>query len=109
MIGRGDVLAAHILDRSTRDEMDETQISKVAEVLSEWNPLGNEASKVPDLDGYRTEAIDIIATFDLPFIGGSEASRVMNVLNQAFELSLSEKDCAEPARRIALILKQQRQ
>ena len=33
----------------------------------------------------------------------------MNVLNQAFELLLSEKDCAEPARKIALILKKQRQ
>lgn len=88
--------------------MDETQIAKVAEVLSDWNPLGNEARNIPDLDGYRTEAIDIIATFHLPFSGASEESRVMNVLNQAFELSLSEKDCAEPARKIALILKQQR-
>ena len=88
--------------------MDETQITKVAEVLSEWNPLGNEARNIRDLDGYRTEAIDIIATFHLASIGASEESRVMNVLNQAFELSLSEKDCAEPARKIALILKQQR-
>jgi len=31
----------------------------------------------------------------------------MNVLNQAFKLSLSEKDCVEPARKIVLILKQQ--
>ncbi len=89
--------------------MDETQITQVAEVLSEWNPLGSEARNTPDLNGYRTEAIDIIATFDLPFIGDSDASRVMNVLNQAFELLLSEKDCAEPARKIALILKKQRQ
>ena len=76
--------------------MDETQIIKVAEVLSEWNPLGNEARNIPDLDGYRTEAIDIIVMFHLPFIGASETSRVMNVLNQAFGLSLSEKDCMEP-------------
>ena len=51
--------------------MDETQITKVAEVLSEWNPLGNEARDIHDLDGYRTEAIDIIATFHLAFIGAS--------------------------------------
>jgi len=88
--------------------MDKTQITKVAEVLSEWNPLGSEARNIPDLDGYRTEAIDIIATFHLPSIGASEESRVMKVLNHAFELSLSEKDCAEPARKIALILKQPR-
>jgi hypothetical protein len=88
--------------------MDETQITKVAEVLSEWNPLGNKAHKIPDLDGYRTEAIDIIATFRLPFGGATEGSRVMSVLNQAFDLSLSEKDCAEPAMKIAFILKQHR-
>lgn len=88
--------------------MDETQITKVAEVLSEWNPLGTEARNIPDLDGYRIEAIDIIATFQLPLMGSSEESRIMNVLNQAFHLSLSEKDCAEPARKIALILKQER-
>ena len=51
--------------------MDETQITKVAQVLSEWNPLGSEARNVPDLDGYRTEAIDIIATFHSIFIGAS--------------------------------------
>ena len=85
--------------------MDETQIIKVAEVLSEWNPLGKTAHNISDLDGYRTEAIDIIATFHLPFGGVTERSKVMNVLNQAFDLSLSEKDCAEPARKIALILK----
>ena len=84
--------------------MDKTQITKVAEVLSEWNPLGNKAKNIPDLDGYRTEAIDIIATFRLPIGGATDRSRVMNVLNQAFDLSLSEKDCAEPARKIALIL-----
>ena len=88
--------------------MNETQITKVAEVLSEWNPLGNDAHDIPDLDGYRTEAIDIIATFHLPIGGATERSRVMTVLNQAFDLSLSEKDCAELARKIALILKQHR-
>lgn len=88
--------------------MDETHIIKVAKVLSEWNPLGNKAHNIPDLDGYRTEAIDIIATFHLSVGGATERSGVMTVLNQAFSLSLSEKDCAEPARKIALILKQHR-
>lgn len=87
--------------------MDEAHIRQVAQVLLEWNPLGVEARYIPDLDGYRTEAIDIIATFDEPFIGASKACRVMNVLNQAFDLSLSESDCEEAARKIALILRRQ--
>jgi hypothetical protein len=40
--------------------VDEVQISKVAAVLAEWNPLGSRADSVLDLDGYRIEAIDII-------------------------------------------------
>ena len=87
--------------------MDEAQITMVAEVLAEWNPLGVEARNISDLDGYRTEAIDMIATFHEALIGASEESRLMNVLNQAFELSLSENDCAEATRKIALILKEQ--
>lgn len=89
---------------ASKKTMNETQITKVAAVLSEWNPLGNKAHDIPDLDGYRIEAIDIIATFHSPFGGATERSTVMTVLI----LSLSEKDCAEPARKIALILKQHR-
>jgi hypothetical protein len=40
--------------------VDEAQISKVAAVLAEWNPLGSKADTISDLDGYRIEAIDII-------------------------------------------------
>lgn len=86
--------------------MNETQITKVAEILSEWNPLGDKADSIPDLDGYRTEAIDIIEAFHMPFGGTTAISKVMNLLNEAFDLSLNEKECAEPARTIALVLKQ---
>jgi hypothetical protein len=41
--------------------VEEEQISKVAAVLAEWNPLRSRAASVSDLDGYRIEAIDIIA------------------------------------------------
>lgn len=88
--------------------MNETQITKVAEILLEWNPLGNKADTVPNLDGYRTEAIDIIDAFQLPFGGTTATSKVMNLLNEAFDLSLNEKDCAEPTKKIAFILKQRR-
>jgi hypothetical protein len=99
----------HLITKITpRNNMNESQISKVAEILSEWNPLGNKAHNFPDLDGYRTKAIDIIASFHLPFGGATKGARVMTVLNQAFDLSLNEKDCAEPARKIALILERHR-
>jgi len=40
--------------------VEEEQISKLAAVLAEWNPLRSRADSVSDLDGYRIEAIDII-------------------------------------------------
>jgi hypothetical protein len=42
------------------DEVNEEQVDAVARVLAKWNPLGAAAQGVPDLDGYRIEATDII-------------------------------------------------
>ena len=84
--------------------MDEKQIAKVAAVLAEWNPLGSRADTVPDLDGYRTEAIDIIMALTLPGRSVSPGKTVSEVLNQAFELTLKPVDCMASARKIELIL-----
>ncbi len=40
--------------------MEDYEVSEVARVLSEWNPLGDDAERVEDLDGYKTESIDIL-------------------------------------------------
>ena len=84
--------------------MDPVQIDRVAKILSDWNPLGDKAGTVQDLNGYRTEAIDIISVSGLPMLGDSVESAVRTVLNQAFDLSLSVEDCAESATKIASIL-----
>jgi hypothetical protein len=84
--------------------MTEQQITDVAEVLAEWNPLGSQAERTPDLDGYRIEAMDIIATLGAPPRPGTLRQVVMDVLNQAFDLCLTEQDCAEAASRISAIL-----
>jgi hypothetical protein len=49
--------------------MGDYEISEVAKVLSEWNPLGDDAERVNDLDGYKTESIDIL--FELNAYPGS--------------------------------------
>lgn len=82
----------------TRDEL----IQKVMKILTDWNPLGSRASTISDLDNYRTEAIDILCHFDLnktntPII-------VREVINQAFDLSLSARDCASVGRKIQELL-----
>ncbi|PKP22057.1 MAG: hypothetical protein CVU04_00015 [Bacteroidetes bacterium HGW-Bacteroidetes-20] len=40
--------------------MNEELIEKVKQILTEWNPLGDYASEVEDLNNYETEAIDIL-------------------------------------------------
>ncbi len=84
--------------------MTEEQITAVANVLARWNPLGEGASNVADLDGYRVEATDII--FGLNVRGNSVKPEriVMEVLNQAFDLSLTPQSCIVPAQEITAIL-----
>lgn len=84
--------------------MDEVQISKVAAVLAEWNPLGSRADSIPDLDWYRIEAIDIIMALGVFRSFASPEEAVSDILNQAFDLSLRPIDCLAPARKIQLII-----
>ena len=86
--------------------MNEEQITvtAVAKVLAKWNPLGIAAQEVPDLDGYRIEAGDIL--FGLKIRGRSVKAEqfVADVLNQAFDLSLDAKSCAPHVKGIVAIL-----
>ena len=84
--------------------MNDEQITAVANVLVKWNPLGAVAQGMPDLDGYRVEAADII--FGLKIRGRSVRAEqlVADILNQAFELSLDSKSCAPHAKEIVAIL-----
>jgi hypothetical protein len=79
--------------------MEQAQIDLVAGVLQRWNPLGAGAARVPDLDGYETEAIDII--FNLSLGRQTPESVVRTVLNQAFGLNLTPEECSAPATEIA--------
>jgi hypothetical protein len=81
-------------------------IQKVMKILTDWNPLGSRASTISDLDNYRTEAIDILCHFDLNKT--NTAIIVREVLNQAFNLSLSARDCASAGREIQELIKNQK-
>ena len=73
------------------------QIESVKEILTRWNPLGDEAEAVGDLDNYRTEAIDILAELAMSRPGVRAQVIVQTVLNQAFNLSLTVDDCRQAA------------
>ncbi|QTD37658.1 DUF1871 family protein [Polaribacter batillariae] len=40
--------------------MNKEHIAKVKILLTEWNPLGDRATQISDLNNYETEAIDIL-------------------------------------------------
>jgi len=81
-------------------------IQKVMKILTDWNPLGSRANTISDLDNYRTEAIDILCHFDLNKT--NTTTIVREVINQAFDLSLSVRDCADVGRRIQELIKNQK-
>jgi hypothetical protein len=84
--------------------VDEAQISKVAAVLSDWNPLGSRADTVSDLDGYRIEALDIMMARRIWGNSIALEDTVSDILNQAFDLSLKPSDCVAAAKKIQLVL-----
>ena len=84
--------------------MNESQISAVASILLDWDPLGSESENVKDLDGYRVEAIDIIAGLSLRGNAVNPEKLVMEVLNQAFDLNLNLQSCTGPAQKISAVL-----
>ena len=66
--------------------MNEELITSVANILEEWNPLGEKASSVSDLNGYHTEAIDILSSSRI--LKHPIKKAVATVLSQAFDLNL---------------------
>ena len=86
--------------------MEEHEIKQVAKILADWNPLGARAARVRDLDGYRTEAIDIICGMQLRAGKTSIESVIMQVLNGAFGLSLTKENCLAAAAQIRQALEQ---
>jgi hypothetical protein len=83
--------------------MDQAQIDGVAGVLQRWNPLGAAAGRVVDLNGYETEAIDIIANL---ILGRQSPEHVVRtVINQAFDINVSVEECLSPTAEIVRVLK----
>lgn len=84
--------------------IDEEAILGTMQILTAWNPLGDRAGEIEDLDNYRIEAIDILFSIRINLPGKSPVEIVQSVLNSAFDLSLSLGECRKPAEKIADIL-----
>ena len=85
--------------------MEDYEVSEVAKILSEWNPLGDDAERVGDLDGYKTESIDILFELEMGNMSNAGVKKVlMQVLSEAFDIQLTENECSDAATRIIGIL-----
>jgi len=75
--------------------------SEIQKILVEWDPLGDQKSRIPDLNNYETEAEDIDNTI---YIFGSDKKSVINIviqtINQAFNLNVSREDALDVGTKI---------
>ena len=85
--------------------MEEIKIQRIMQILTKWNPLKDKAKEIKDLDNYRTEAIDIVSTYNI-FCGKDDSfvNLVKDILNQAFDITLSNKDCKTTAKKILKVI-----
>ena len=81
---------------------DET-IEDVAKILEEWNPLGENANFIKDLDGYRVEAIDILSTLDMYYSNNVEKV-VSGILEESFDISLARDEVKLASKKIRKVL-----
>ena len=84
--------------------MEEETIKRVAYVLEAWNPLGEAANTIEQLDGYRYEAIDIISTINIMSGSSTVENSIEQVLTQAFDITLDTKRLTDAAIDISHIL-----
>lgn len=91
--------------------MEQDKIERIKSILTEWNPAKNSLFPIPDLDNYDTEVGDFIFNLEIEYdfpenkVTNKQAQRMLKeVLNQAFNLHLTDSDCEEPTIRIMQIL-----
>ena len=82
----------------TEDE----KVIEIGKILTEWNPLGDAAAAVNDLNNYQTEANDIMSVMEL--YGYSPKKAVSEVLQEAFLIDLEEKELEHYSNRITVVL-----
>ena len=85
----------------TEDE----KIIEISKILTEWNPLGERAAAMKDLNNYQTEAVDVLSTIVL--YGHSPKKATAAVLQEAFLIDLEKTELDHYSRKIQVILAEQ--
>ena len=82
--------------------MNDELISSVASILDDWNPLGDKASTIDSLEGYKYEAIDILSIIEVSKLPVKEA--VSQVITEAFSITLIESELRHYSAKIERLL-----
>ena len=83
--------------------MKEQDIEQVRIILEQWNPLGDRASSIEDLDGYKTEAIDILSSYKI--IPGLKLNKaVKSVIEGAFDITVDTNELNVAVEKISKII-----
>ena len=87
--------------------MNEDHINKIKQILTDWNPLGEKASQIEDLENYETEAIDILFYIDRK-TSTDRINRIMTqVLSEAFGVYVELGESKKYAKKIRTIINNQ--
>ena len=84
--------------RVTEDE----KIVEISKILTAWNPLGERAAAIKDLDDYQTEAVDIMSVIKL--YGYSPKKAVSEIIREAFLIDLEKTELDHYGSKIKAVL-----
>ena len=82
----------------TEDE----KIIEISKILTAWNPLGELAAGMKDLDNYQTEAVDIMSVINL--YGYSPKKAVLEIIREAFLIDLEKTELDHYSSKIKAVL-----
>ena len=71
--------------------MNEKHIERLKNILSEWNPLGDMASQISDLNNYEIEATDILFHTNKKNSVEQISKIIKTVLGQAFGINVDNE------------------
>ncbi len=78
------------------------KIIEISKILTAWNPLGERAAAVKDLDNYQTEAVDIMSVITLYEYSPKKA--VSEIIRDAFLIDLEKTEIDHYSSKIEAVL-----
>ncbi|MFN0188935.1 MAG: hypothetical protein ACKVQV_09555 [Bacteroidia bacterium] len=91
--------------------MTQDKIERIKNILTVWNPARDALIPIVDLNNYDTEVEDFIFNLEIEYdfpeekITNKQAIRMLKeVLNEAFNLHLTDAECEKPTLEIMKIL-----